>query len=108
MHSLNSTIMLKLSYFCTVQDKYASIIIQASILDFQLIIGLQSIRELNLFRVFPEYVGLKPVPFLSAIVTKSSSTVICMPCGCAPEGEFATPNGSPKVNQLTQTVPLWR
>ena len=28
-----------------------------------------------------------------------------MPCGCAPEGEFATPNGSPKVNQLTQTVP---
>ena len=87
-YSLNSTIILKLSYFCYILNKFASFIIQAFILDkspINLIIGLQSIRDLHLFRIFPEYVGLEPLPLQSSIVTNSSSTLICMPCGCAPE-----------------------
>ena len=75
-YSMNTTIMLKLSYFCSVQD--VSFIIQALFSDkspFELIIGLQSIRELHLFRVFPEYVGLEPVSLQSSIVTNQSQVL---------------------------------
>ena len=56
-YSLNSTIILQLSYFCSIINNYASFSVQAFILDnspLKLIIGLQSIRELNLFHLFPE------------------------------------------------------
>ena len=106
-YKLNSTIILRLSYFCSILNKYASFEIQAFILEnspIKLIIGLNTIRNLNLFHIFPEYVGLNltlPEPFI-ALDSVPPST--CMPCGCAPAGEFATPVGSPKVDQLSQTV----
>lgn len=86
-YNLNSTIILKLSYFCSVLNKYASFEIQAIIFDnsaIELIIGLKSIRELNLFNIFPEYVGLKRQLSLSSIML-SDSMQICTPCGCQPE-----------------------
>ena len=108
-YDLTSTILLKLSYFCSIINKYASFNIQAFIVDnspLKLIIGLQSIRKLNLFHIFPEYVGLNQTTTThSSTVTPSNSTLMCMPCGCQPEEEFATSKGSPKANQFTQTVP---
>ena len=97
-YDLHSTIILKLSYFCSVLNKYASFEIQAFIFDnsaIDLIIGLQSIRHLNLFNIFPEYVGLKRQPSLSSIIL-SDSMQICTPCGCQPEEKFAISEGVPK------------
>ena len=54
--SLTYLIHLRLSYFCSMVNKYESFEIKALILDnsnVQLIIGLMSIRQLNLFQWFP-------------------------------------------------------
>lgn len=107
-YDLTSTILLKLSYFCSIINKYASFEIQAFIIDnspLKLIIGLQSIRKLNLFHIFPEYVGLNQTTTQSSTVLLTNSTMMCMPCCCQPEEDFATSKGSPKANQFTQTVP---
>ena len=66
-------------------------------------IGLQSIRQLNLFNLFPEHVGLirQPTPSLHA----STETIkMCMPCGCQPTEKFATSLGTKKVKWITQTI----
>ena len=71
-YDLTTTIPLKISYFCSIINNYASFKIQVFIIDnspLKLIIGLQSIRKLNLFHLFPEYVGLIQT-------TNKSSTVI--------------------------------
>ena len=75
-YDLTSTIPLKLSYFCSIINNYASFKIQAFIVDnspLKLIIGLQSIRKLNLFNIFPEYVGLNKTTTKSSTVIPSNS-----------------------------------
>jgi hypothetical protein len=69
-YDLTPTIPLKLSYFCSIINNYASFEIQAFIIDkspLKSIIGLQSIRKHNLFHIFPEYVGLNQTTTKSII-----------------------------------------
>ena len=80
--------------------------IKAFILDkspLKLIIGLQSIRQLNLFNLFPEHVGLIRQP-TSSLHASPETIKMCMPCGCQPSEEFATSFGTKKVKWLTQTI----
>ena len=101
-YELKQSITLTLSYFCSHKNKFAPFNVDAFILKnslLNLIIGLPSIRELNLFNLFPEHIGL--TRFHSSSVM---SALMCMPCGCQPEGEFATPDGSQKVPLITQSL----
>ena len=105
-YELNKSITLTLSYFCTHLNKFASFNIDAFILmnsPLKLIIGLPSIRKLNLFTLFPEHIGLTRL-HSSSVMSAFETIEMCMPCGCQPKGEFATPNGSQKVPLITQSL----
>jgi transposase InsO family protein len=105
------SITLKLSYYCSLLNNYASFQIQALILEnsqLQVIVGVHTIRALNLFHLLPKQLVLKSIPVLSAMTCSccvSTSQQVCMPCGCQPDGDFATPEGSPTANQSSQIVP---
>ena len=104
------SITLKLSYFCSILNNYASFGIQALILEnsqLKVIVGVHTIRAFNLFHLLPKQMVLKSIPTLSAMTCScctSASQQVCMPCGCQPDGDFATPKGSPKANQSSQIV----
>ena len=105
------SITLKLSYYCSILNNYASFQIQAFILEnshLKVIIGVHTIRALNLFHLLPKQMVMKSIPILSAMTCSccvSTSQQVCMPCGCQPDGDFATPEGSQTANQSSQTVP---
>ena len=105
------SITLKLSYYCSLLNNYASFQMKALILEnsqLKVIVGVHTIRALNLFHLLPKQMVLKSIPILSAMTCSccdSSSQQVCMPCGCQPDGDFATPEGSPTANQSSQTVP---
>jgi hypothetical protein len=101
--ALSNSIFLKLSYFCSILNKFASFSIQAFILDkspVDLIIGKKSIKEHNLFQVFPRQISLDKLPITENLFSEHVS----LACGCQPKGEFATPKGTPKGICSTQSV----
>ena len=90
------SITLKLSDFCSILNNYASFEIQALILEnsqLKVIVGVHTIRAYNLFHLLPKQMVLKAIPILSAMTCScctSASQQVCMPCGCQPDGDFAT------------------
>ena len=80
------SITLKLSYFCSILNNYASFEIQALILEnsqLKVIVGVHTIRAFNLFHLLPKQMVLKSIPILSAMTCScctSASQQVCITC----------------------------
>lgn len=105
-HDISDTIELTLSYFCPDLNKNFSFKISAYVLKqtpIDLIIGRKTIREMNLFSIFPGQIKSNTVSSVPTQLTEAPpSEQVVMTCCCQPKETLQTSKGTPKGLPLTQ------
>ena len=105
-HDVSDTIDLTLSYFCLDLNKYSSFQISAYVLHktpIDLIIGRKTIRDLNLFSIFPGQIQSKTALLAASPLTGAhASEQVVMTCCCQPKETLQPSAGTPKGYPLTQ------